>query len=781
MSGKKDEGFWDLIGKGDPKTAVEGLWDMATDLTPWSADTSKDPKPGIKPPNPTARRTKATAPKLTSANAAKTVALNLVDPRQWFRTFKDTVTAIPSLLTGEAGDGVARAYVGQQMAERRANKLPVTVDWYRNNILLPRERRNFTDDQIRQNMQTATRTWNVLSNEFSYVDPKTKQRVMDWNAVSHRLVERPADIVLMFTGLGEVGAAGRLASLARLGRIGEGADIISNAGNIARKVQTASRIGSIAADPLTALAVTGGTKALVRGASIANRTISNPVTSILDPDYVTAFEAYKDKTLENLVLDEGLSPKEANQWIKQNKDNMFYSFNAENGGRFSNPYNPETTAMFVAQGKDPSAYGAPSIYNRVNQTFNRTGGPNEAALRQVSFQAAQVPNPRRSATTLEPAPASVAQGSRDWAASQQANLAKQLDERMSANYPGQQLDYDAIIKPTEVRSTDPVAGSTLGREKSDMGQFVYGQDGAWYSTSGQRAGPALQPILNEQYRLQTPNPVSDTGPNISPADLDFVRRNRAASSDLGQASAATPIPPEKSALGQILSFGQRAVNPLTTGISTFALTQSPTIAGVTAAATGVKDIYRGAKAAKDYIGEVSGAPFNYNPSNPLLRNNALIPRTTAQVASAVVPNPTQLPPAEQQQRPATAAPVPAVVENREAIKMPELKPENSTPAPMQPKELAPQIYDLSEYGIAPQKELKTEKYDLSQYDLPQRMYGGRAAYKAGGKVGSIEPLIQALMNKAKTAKKVSNKATEPLLNQHDNAIANALAVAQKAI
>lgn len=59
--------------------------------------------------------------------------------------------------------------------------------------------------------------------------------------------------------------------------------------------------------------------------------------------------------------------------------------------------------------------------------------------------------------------------------------------------------------------------------------------------------------------------------------------------------------------------------------------------------------------------------------------------------------------------------------------------------------------------------------------------GGRAAYKAGGKVGSIEPLIQALMNKAKTAKKVSNKATEPLLNQHDNAIASALAVAQKAI
>lgn len=60
-------------------------------------------------------------------------------------------------------------------------------------------------------------------------------------------------------------------------------------------------------------------------------------------------------------------------------------------------------------------------------------------------------------------------------------------------------------------------------------------------------------------------------------------------------------------------------------------------------------------------------------------------------------------------------------------------------------------------------------------------HGGRTAYRAGGKVGGIEPLIQALMGKAKMAKKVSNKATEPLLNQHDNAIANALAVAQKAI
>ena len=66
---------------------------------------------------------------------------------------------------------------------------------------------------------------------------------------------------------------------------------------------------------------------------------------------------------------------------------------------------------------------------------------------------------------------------------------------------------------------------------------------------------------------------------------------------------------------------------------------------------------------------------------------------------------------------------------------------------------------------------------------PQESTGGRVAYKKGGVVkgDDIEPLVRALMGKAKKAKVASNKATEPLLNSHDNAIASALAVAQKAI
>ena len=146
-----------------------------------------------------------------------------------------------------------------------------------------------------------------------------------------------------------------------------------------------------------------------------------------------------------------------------------------------------------------------------------------------------------------------------------------------------------------------------------------------------------------------------------------------------------------------------------------------------------------------------------------------------------MPNAIQLPPAEQKPAPSTPTlSAAAIAADRNEIKMPEIKQEYTQDTTMPAGDLAPEKYDLSGFG-SDQGELKPEKYDLSQFDAPQRMYGGRAAYRAGGKVGGIEPLIQALMNKAKMAKKVSNKATEPLLNERDDAIASALAVAQKAI
>ena len=113
---------------------------------------------------------------------------------------------------------------------------------------------------------------------------------------------------------------------------------------------------------------------------------------------------------------------------------------------------------------------------------------------------------------------------------------------------------------------------------------------------------------------------------------------------------------------------------------------------------------------------------------------------------------------------------------------------NPSPPPAQaPKAPPPVDYskgDAAFFGPPPEADKifapPQEQNDDQIFAKPQA-YGGRTAYKAGGKVNGIEPLVLALMNKAKMAKKTSNKATEPLLNERDDAIANALAVAQKAI
>ena len=124
------------------------------------------------------------------------------------------------------------------------------------------------------------------------------------------------------------------------------------------------------------------------------------------------------------------------------------------------------------------------------------------------------------------------------------------------------------------------------------------------------------------------------------------------------------------------------------------------------------------------------------------------------------------------QTPVAAAPAPA--------------PKAVPQTPALPEEISEEEYQAS---LRPQpqanrpalpEEISEEEYQASLRPKPQA-YGGRAGYRAGGKVNGIEPLVMALMSKAKMAKKTSNKATEPLLNERDDAIANALAVAQKAI
>ena len=61
--------------------------------------------------------------------------------------------------------------------------------------------------------------------------------------------------------------------------------------------------------------------------------------------------------------------------------------------------------------------------------------------------------------------------------------------------------------------------------------------------------------------------------------------------------------------------------------------------------------------------------------------------------------------------------------------------------------------------------------------------GGRITRASGGKVSDadVDRLVDRLINSVKAAKKVTDKTTEPLLKQPDEAIVKALEVAQRAI
>lgn len=79
---------------------------------------------------------------------------------------------------------------------------------------------------------------------------------------------------------------------------------------------------------------------------------------------------------------------------------------------------------------------------------------------------------------------------------------------------------------------------------------------------------------------------------------------------------------------------------------------------------------------------------------------------------------------------------------------------------------------------APAEASAPQEEDWDSFSAPTPERQPRAA---GGKVESIEHLVAALMNKAKAARRASNASTKPLLGVHDDAIASALAVAQKAL
>lgn len=167
------------------------------------------------------------------------------------------------------------------------------------------------------------------------------------------------------------------------------------------------------------------------------------------------------------------------------------------------------------------------------------------------------------------------------------------------------------------------------------------------------------------------------------------------------------------------------------------------------------------------------------PRAPVSAPNLFAPIAAAEAVTGVTgQSPLAQRPEPQPQPQPAAAPAPVTPQ---APRDPYSLPAGFEP-PAQPQAKAQKPQDP--YALPPGFEGKQEDpYSLpAGWDDNQGMYrGGRAAYKSGGAVGSIEPLVRNLINKAKKAKKVSDKATEPLLNAHDDAIASALEVAQKSI
>ena len=267
-------------------------------------------------------------------------------------------------------------------------------------------------------------------------------------------------------------------------------------------------------------------------------------------------------------------------------------------------------------------------------------------------------------------------------------------------------------------------------------------------------------------RAPDADPNAPPKPPVAPYDPDQVARTQAARG-IVQADPTLKNTTPSNVFEKIKGFTPTPGAAQVLGYNVGAATQIPGAGLVLGGAFGagskfVRDRLDNASFNRIGQSELSGAP-----STPLFQApDVRVPATVAGAAATSAQSEYKTP-VTAEPKPVPAAPVAA--------------------APEMPREISQEEYENFIGSQKPEspampREISQEEYEsvINGQQQPKAR-GGRAAYKAGGKVGGIEPLIQALMNKAKTAKKVSNKATEPLLNQHDNAIASALAVAQKAI
>lgn len=601
-------------------------------------------------------------------------------------------------------------------------------------------------EQVLRDMYTS----GIIANHYSSVNPSTGRREWDWNAVQQTIAQNPIDAILAVTPLVEAGA---VKSSAQLGKL---FNATGAAARVERGTRAASNITRMAVNPLGEVVAPALTRAGVRAAT---RTVGRGA-DILSPEYTAAFSAFKQQGIDELVAN-GMSRREAARTVNDpaNQDQIFLQFNRENNGRFLNPYNEEVTQAM--QGTtvsptgntpiDPTVLGLPSYQSVVGNVISRRGGVSGPVLREAVARASGAPTVTRSMTTGE--------------------SPGYLWDLRGGEERARQMALSGIGE----RPSGPAPGEIF--ETGTIGNYRYDPDAGWvYAGSGRPVNTSVADYLNEQWQGRQA-PISEYGAEIATSPYRTPQFARG----LAQ-RAYSKIAPQ---LGGLAGFGYflQGIPGAVTGLGLEGVKEAGSAA---LGAMGLRDRF--------------GAPTVISPSSwyakpesfaqGLTRTPPPLPlQLTAPGASVLTQGAEALAETPPILRPKPAAPTTAaapVAQEEIKVVLPKVteqyKPASYGSFGMEGITLPPVTTsgaEIKPFALSPEQQKELEAFGGN----PQQGFeeGGRVAYRNGGKVSGIEPLVQALMRKYKQARSMETKSTQPLLDTPDQAIVKALSVAKKAI
>lgn len=522
----------------------------------------------------------------------------------------------------------------------------------------------------------AVRKYRSVASTYSYVDPQTGQRQMDWDALFRGASKDPVGTVAPI--LTEGGSL-----IGKTGAAVEGLTGLSAAGTTGRAIRRGTRIAATALDPAGA---------------VTTKAISAAVPPVARAVKIASWRS-------------ALGPQ----------------------GGFTTP----AWEALVRAGFDPHTYNTPELRSSIAAILDRKRDLSAPVVREAVASAMNVPV-TRSMTLQARAPIDLAAS----VAQERARANAAINSRR-ANAP-----QVSVPSPTStdlggvVHSFDDATGQWIdpnGRAVTAPGkvQFLHANRGTTLATDP----------MERQRLADVSGIVNDTSMGVSPVQGNVL-------SNFGRHFS---FPAMGASAGHYL--GSQFGGPTGSWLGS--------MAGL-GVGTAADRAMEAAAALRRERAEFSGAPIDRMAAPDLFR-----PYIAGQ-AAAGTQGPVAISAATPKQQPQpqrampTAAPqdpygLPANFEEPKAAPVQQAKPK----APVDP------------FGIP----AGFEESKQDPYATPEGfMYGGRTAYKSGGKVSSgIEPLVQNLMSGYKKAKAAETATTKPLLQHSDQTIVRALRVAKKAI